>query len=202
MQQAQFQEDLEYVKNMIENNRRQLLDNGINYLTTTVFVALGVIVSYILGINGKESLLPFIWIPLIFILIGVNYYLQMKVYKRAKTKKTFIGKIFNAVWLACGIPIFLITMLHFITGLISLPAMFISISAILGIAYYLTGIINDLKFMQYLAFGWWVGTLLALLWAYIGEEYQLALFFAVLVVVQQLIPGVIIFSKWRKAQNV
>lgn len=202
MEHAQFQEDLEYVKSMIENNRRQLLDNGINYLTTTVFVALGVIVSYILGINGKESLLPYIWIPLIFLLIVVNYYLQLKVYKKTKTKKTFIGKIFTAVWLACGIPILLITVLHFITGLISLQAMFIAISAILGIAYYLTGIINDLKFMQYLAFGWWAGTLLSLIWAYIGKEYQLALFFSVLVVVQQFIPGVIIFSKWRKAQNV
>ncbi len=201
MEQAQFQEDLEYVKSMIENNRRQLLDNGINYITAAIFVSVGVVASYLLGINGKENLLPYLWIPLVILLVGTNIYFQKKAEKK-NVKRTFISKIFNAMWLSCGIPIFIITMLHFITGLISLPAMFISVSAIMGIGYFLTGVINELKFMIYLAFVWWGGTVLALLWAYIGEDYQLALFFSVLVVIQQIIPGVIIFGKWRKAQNV
>lgn len=198
---TQFHEDLQFVKNMIENNRRQLIDNGINYLTTAVFVSIGVIISYILGSNGQTAALPYVWIPLIALLITVNFILQKKAEKKT-TKKTFIGKVFSALWLACGIPILIITLIHFITGLISLQALFISVSAILGIGYYLTGVINDLKFMMYLSFIWWAGTTVAMLWSFIGEEYQLALLFSVLVVVQQIIPGVIIFAKWRKANNV
>ncbi len=201
MENSQFHEDLQYVKSMIENNRRQLIDNGVNYITNAAFVTVGVIASYFLGINGHEDFLPYLWVPLVLLLISANLFFKKKVEKK-NIKKTFIAKIFNAMWLACGIPIFIITMLHFVTGLIALPAMFIAVSAIMGIGYYLTGVINDLKFMEYLAFGWWAGTVLSLLWVYIGEEYQLGLFFSALVVVQQIIPGVIIYGKWRKANNV
>lgn len=201
MENTHFQEDLEYVKNMIENNRRRLIDNGVNYITNAVFVSIGVIISYILGLNGQEEFLSFVWIPIVITLLVVNYILQKKLEKK-EIKKTFISKIFDAVWLACGIPILTITLLHFIVGIFPLTTMFISISAILGIGYYLTGVINNLKFMEYLAFGWWAGTLLSLSWVYIGEEYQLALFFSALVIIQQIVPGIIIYRKWRTANNV
>lgn len=200
MENQQFQEDLRYVKSMIENSRRRLIDNGINYLTTAVFVGLGVIVSYIMGINGKQDLLPYLWLPLIFLLIIANLFLQKKMEKKS-AKHTFIGKIFDAVWLSCGISISIITLLYFITLSIQLSTLFIAISAILGIGYYLTGVINELPFMKYLAYVWWIGTILSLLWNYIGADYQLALLFSALVVIQQAIPGIIIYRKWRKVNN-
>jgi len=200
MENEQFQEDIRFVKSMIENNRRRLIDNGINYITTAIFVGIGVIVSYILGISGKQNILPYLWIPLIILLIAANLFLQSKIEKKV-IRHTFISKIFNAVWLACGIPILIITLFYFLSGSIQLSIMFIAISAILGIGYYLTGIINELKFMMYLAYVWWIGTILSLLWNYIGADYQLALLFSGLVVIQQIIPGVIIYRKWRKLNN-
>lgn len=200
MENQQFQEDLRYVKSMIENSRRRLIDNGINYLTTAVFVGIGVIVSYILGVNGQQDVLPYLWIPLIFLMVIANIFLQSKIEKKS-TKHTFIGKIFDAVWLSCGISISIITLLYFITLSIQLSTLFIAISAILGIGYYLTGVINELPFMKYLAYVWWIGTILSLLWNYIGANYQLALLFSALVVIQQAIPGIIIYRKWRKVNN-
>lgn len=200
MESAQFQEDLQYVKSMIENNRRRLIDNGITYIITAVFVGIGVVVSYFLGINGKQSILPYLWIPLIILLVAVNIFLQSKLEKKVLTR-TFIGKIFDAVWLACGIPILIITLFYFLTASIQLSTLFIAISAILGIGYYLTGVINELIFMKYLAYIWWFGTILSLFWNYIGADYQLALLFSALVVIQQTIPGIIIYRKWRKVNN-
>lgn len=200
MENQQFQEDLQYVKSMIENSRRRLIDNGINYLTTAVFVGIGVIVSYILGVNGQQDILPYLWIPLIFLMVIANIFLQSKIQKKS-IKHTFIGKIFDAVWLSCGISISIITLLYFITLSIQLSTLFIAISAILGIGYYLTGVINELPFMKYLAYIWWIGTILSLLWNYIGADYQLALLFSAIVVIQQAIPGIIIYRKWRKVNN-
>lgn len=200
MENEHFQDDLQYVKSMIENNRRRLIDNGVNYITTAVFVGIGVIVSYFLGINGKQNVLPYLWIPLIIILVAANIFLQSKLEKKI-VKRTFISKIFDAVWLACGIPIFIITLVYFLTASIQLSTLFILISAILGVGYYLTGVINELIFMKYLAYVWWIGTILSLLWNYIGADYQLALLFSVLVVIQQAIPGIIIYRKWRRVNN-
>ncbi len=200
METTQFQEDLSYVKEMIENNRRNLVDNGMMYISNGLFVAVGVVISYILGSEGRTDLFPYLWLPLIATLLVVNFFIQKK--KEMKTtKKTFISKIFDAVWFACGIPILIITILHFTTSLISLSGLFIAVSAVLGIGYYLTGVINDLGFMKVLAFGWWAGTVLSILWNYIGEEHHLALLFSALVLLLEVIPGIVIYRKYKRLYN-
>lgn len=200
METTQFQEDLNYVKQMIENNRRSLIDNGMMYISNGIFIAVGVIASYILGMQGRDDLLPYLWLPIVALLLIVNFFIQKKKEKN-NAKKTFISKIFDAVWMACGIPILIITILHFTTNTVSLTGMFVAVSAVLGIAYYLTGVINDLGFMKILAFGWWSGTVLSVLWNYIGEEYQLALLFSVLVLLLEVIPGIVIHRKYKRLYN-
>ncbi len=200
METTQFQEDLQYVKQMIDNNRRSLIDNGLMYISTGLIIAVGVIAAYILGTQNRTDLFPYLWLPLIAVMIVVNYFVQKKSEKK-KVKKTFISKIFDSVWFACGIPLLVITILHFTTAAISLPGLFIAASAILGIGYYLTGVINDLSFMKVLAFGWWAGTVLSMLWNYIGEEYQLALLFSALVLLLEVIPGIVIYRKYKRLYN-
>ncbi|MFC2084090.1 hypothetical protein ACFLS9_03455 [Bacteroidota bacterium] len=200
MEGNQIQEDIHFIKKMIENNRRTLVDNGIMFISTGVYVFVGSTISYILGIYGKVDLLPVLWICLMAILIVFNLIIQRKAAKE-QTKKTFSSKIFSATWSACGIPIVIIAVLFFTTGKGSPQALFVSISSILGIGYFLTGVINDLKFMKVLAFGWWVGTVLSFLWEYIGEEYQLSLLFAVLIFVLEIFPGIIIYKKWKRIYN-
>jgi hypothetical protein len=133
-------------------------------------------------------------------LIVFNYMAQKRI-KRKQTRKTFASEIFNATWIACAIPITVVSVLYFIIDAISTSSLFVVVSTILGIGYYLTGIINELKFMKYLAFGWWLGSVTAISWKYIGEEYQLSLLFAMLIFILEVVPGIIIYRKWKRIYN-
>ncbi|PKL88399.1 MAG: hypothetical protein CVV23_10260 [Ignavibacteriae bacterium HGW-Ignavibacteriae-2] len=200
MEKNQLQDDINYIKKMIENNRRSLVDNGIMYISIGVYVVLGASISYLLGTAGKQDLLPPLWLALIIILIIFNLIISRR-FKKKQTRKTFASETFSAVWMACGIPITIISILYFITGGITLSTLFTSISAILGIGYFLTGHINELKFMKILAFGWWLAMITSILWLYIGEEHQLALLFAGLIFILEVIPGIIIYNKWKRVYN-
>lgn len=200
MENDALKEDIVYIKRMIENNRRSLVDNGIMYISIGVFVVIGFTVAYILGINGREDLLPAFWVVLIAVIIAFNIIVQSK-FKKKQTKKTFASEIFNATWSACGIPIAVITLINIFTESIPHVYLFIIISTILGIGYYLTGVINELNFMKLLAFGWWIFSIAAIFWKYIGEVYQLSLLFAGVIFILEVVPGIIIYKKWKQLYN-
>ncbi|MGD8779719.1 MAG: hypothetical protein PVH88_12240 [Ignavibacteria bacterium] len=200
MDRDQLQEDITFIKNMIENNRRLLVDNGIAYISIGVYIVIGVTISYFLEINGKTNFVTPLWLLLMAFLIVFNYMAQKRI-KRKQTRKTFASEIFNATWIACAIPITVVSVLYFIIDAISTSSLFVVVSTILGIGYYLTGIINELKFMKYLAFGWWLGSVTAISWKYIGEEYQLSLLFAMLIFILEVVPGIIIYRKWKRIYN-
>ncbi len=200
MGQNQFKDDISYIRNMIDNNRRTLVDNGITYISIGVYIFTGVIISFIMESNGLKNTQSYIWLTLMIILIVFNLGVQNKLHKK-HTKKTFASKIFAATWIACGIPIFVISVLYLITGNINAPSFFIMVSSVLGVGYFLTGVINELMFMKASAFVWWAGAVLASLWKYIGKEYQLSLIFAALIFVLEIVPGLVIYKKWKRMYN-
>ncbi|MGE5497316.1 MAG: hypothetical protein ACM3Q2_04565 [Syntrophothermus sp.] len=200
MEEKQLIEDVEFIRQMVENNRRSLVDNGISYIATGVFIVVGASISYLLEVTGKGDLLPWLWLSLMALLIAFNIIIQGQIEKRS-IKKTFASRIFADVWLACGMPIIIVSVLFFTTRSIPLNALMACVSSCLGIGYYLTGSINDLKFMKYLAFGWWAGVAVSILWKYIGYDYQLGLLFTALILLLEVIPGIIIYKKWKNTFN-
>lgn len=200
MEENQIRNDVAYIRSMIENNRRSLVDNGITYISIGIYIVVGVVASYILGIKGMTDYLPPLWLVLMGILITFNLIYKKKHGDR-KIPKTFASETFNAVWISCGIPITAISIMYFLVGGIPIQMLFVTISAILGVGYYLTGHINKLPFMKVLAFGWWLGSFAALLWQHIGDETQISLFFAGLIFLFEVIPGVVIYRKWKREYN-
>jgi len=197
VEQNQIHEDIHYIKQMIENNRRALVDNGISYVSIGVFVALGSILSYILIETGNRDMVQIFWLAMMALLIVFNLYIGKRGKKREQ-KKTFASTVFNATWMACAVPVLFVTVIFMTTNLVSVQMLFALISSVLGIGYFLTGIINDLKFMKWLALGWWAGAVLSIFWSYVGEIYQLTLLFAILFTFFEIIPGIIIYRKWKR----
>ncbi len=200
MKNEQIQNDVAYIRNMIENNRRALVDNGVTYISIGVYVVIGVIISYILGLNNLMEFLSPLWLTLMTILIVFNFIYHKKSGAK-RGRKTFASETFNAVWMSCGIPIATLSILYFVVSGIPIEVLFVMISAVLGVGYFLTGQINDLPFMKVLAFCWWLGSVIALLWKHIGDEAQLSLFFAGLIFLLEVIPGIVIYRKWKRVYN-
>jgi len=200
MNDKQIFEDVEYVKQMIANNRRALVDNGIMYIATGVYIVVGVAATFLLDTLGKGSWMSSVWLVLMALLM-LSIVLAQKRIEKGAVKKTFATQIFSGVWFACGIPVLITSILFFVTNDIQLKSFMACVSACMGIGYYLTGVINDLRFMKYLAAGWWAGVALSLLWSRFGQEYQLGLFFSLLIILLEIVPGMIIYKKWKLAAN-
>lgn len=197
MEPVQVTDDIHFLRKMIENNRRVLVDNGIAYISAGVYQVIGSISTYVLIQLGYERIIPVLWVSLMVLLIGFNLVAGRKA-KSKQPARTFAQKTFTATWTACAIPIIIVSLMFFISGTLSLITLFVAVTAIMGIGYYITGYINDLSIMKLFAFGWWLGTVLSAIWPLFGKDYQLALFFCFLFTVLELIPGIIIYTKWKK----
>lgn len=198
MEEHNIREDIQYLRKMMENNRRMLVDNGISYISSGIFVAVGVPISIYLGYKDMIEYTPYLWIGLMIILIIANLILGKK---KSKQPKNFGSDVFNATWKACGIPAAIISFGFFLSDSFTTYPFFMAISAILGIGYYLTGVINKLPFMKILAYCWWAVLIMAIWWNKIGEEYQFSLIFAIMVLLLEVIPGIIIYKKWKYLYN-
>ncbi len=68
------------------------------------------------------------------------------------------------------------------------------ISLIMGAAYYVTGIINDDKFITRLSYGWWIGAIIMFYW----KSYYTFLMFAAMIVLFQILPNLYYYKKHKR----
>jgi len=197
MTQENIEQDLQFIKKTLENNRRKLVDNGVFYILWGVMSVLGTAISYIFINLNMLHILPYFWLGFIIIFFFIQKILDRKT-ESNKHIVTFGWKVFNAVWLSVGITAVLLSTLFFTTSIIPVPVFLGSIAAVFGIAYYLSGIINDLKFLTYLSFAWWTATVILVLWEQFINLYYIAMFFAGLIFFLQVIPGIMIYKKWKR----
>ena len=200
MEVDQMQDDIQYLKRMIENNRRSLVDNGLSYIINGLIVAIGIPIAIMIGYSGYGKFIPYMWLILIAIMIFANIAANKKVEKKSKVK-TFGSQVFSAMWGACGISIIIIFVLSFTSVGMSEVSFYMSISGILAIGYFLTGVINDLKFMKVLAGLWWLNSIISGLWPIFGTIQYLNFFFSFMVLFLQVIPAAIIYKKWKRVNN-
>lgn len=200
MEVDKMQDDIKYLKRMIENNRRSLVDNGLSYIINGLITAIGIPLTILISYNGYQNLIPYIWLILIAVMIFANLLANKKVEKKRKVK-TFGSEVFAALWGACGVSIIIIFVLSFSSAEISSSSFYMSISGILAIGYFLTGVINDLKFMKVLAVLWWLASIVSGLWQTFGSLQNLHFFFSFMILLLQVIPASIIYKKWKRANN-
>ena len=126
----------------------------------------------------------------------IYYMLQQK--KQVKRAQSFMDRIQGAIWGACGtalgIGVFLVVGVRVSNAppISGLYACFVA-SLILGIAYFLSGIANDLKWLRNIGFAWWLGAIAMYLWS---SVHVLAIYAGMLILFQ-VVPGIILRRRYR-----
>lgn len=188
------EEELSFIKKIMEDSRKVTLDNGIGFIMWGVISLLGIGLMYIshyarLGINSA-----YIWVVLFGIGIVHLLYTIRRDQKRDKVK-TFAGSILGAVWVSCTVcSLFVLTLPLFMDvepGRLLLTA----IVFICGIGYYVSGFILRYKWIKINAFIWWA---VGFLNAAVEFPHSQTLFLCSLLLFFQIIPGMILYSKWKK----
>jgi hypothetical protein len=200
METNQIKEDLHHIKEIMQRNQRSLVDNGLSYIINGIGLAIGIPLTILMGYNGLESWIPYVWLVFVPIMVLINILVTKKVEKK-QTIKTFGSEVFKYLWAACGLSIMILFVLSFATSAVDLTSFYIGCSSILAIGYLLTGVINDLPFMKMLSLIWWLTAIVCGIWDRFGSINYMPFFFSFIILVLQLIPASIIFKKWKKAQN-
>ncbi|MDA3860948.1 MAG: hypothetical protein PF445_06955 [Melioribacteraceae bacterium] len=186
-------EDLEFIKNIMQDAKKKMVDNGISMIVWGLIIVTGLLSTYVgIKVNYQFSY-GWNWI----VVIGSGWiYSFIQVYKNKKQPKNrnFAGRVLGHVWFSSGIAMTILGFVGSLSG--AYHGVFISplVSTILGLAYFITGFVLGKPWVTKLSAGWWTGAIIMFLWPYL---YTLLLM-ASMIICFQIIPGIIFNRESKK----
>lgn len=184
-------EDLQYIRKVIEDSKRTLVYNGLDYIVWGVLVIIGLVSTYVL----VESRIYFnyFWVWLALVALGWIFSLVSSNKSKARLPRTFSDRIVSSIWLSSGIAMSIIGFVGPVSG--AFYPVFISplLSVVLGAAYFVTGNVFGSRWFTYLSLGWWAGAIAMFFMPGIHSLVMMALMMLLL----QTIPGIILYRRYK-----
>jgi len=188
------EEEISVIKKIMEDSKKAIVDNGWHYIYWGAIVTAALITNYLMVLNrvsvNSQGMLWFISMTAAAILEGI---IERRRDKQIKVK-TFAGKLLNTLWSASGICMFILGFAGTISGAYNAIMIFPLISIVLGSAYLISGVIQQVKWLSVISLFWWGGALVLLLLPGIHSM----LVFAAMIICFQVTPGVIMFVQSKR----
>lgn len=187
------QEEIAYIKNIINDSRRIIKDDGKGFIIWGILVVIGMLLTYFSIYFNEHTYGWLVW-PVV---IGIGWiYTLVTEIKRGKRSKvsTFAGKILGALWFSCGITMTVIWFIGSYTDAYSGAYITPLISNVLGIAYLVSGVLYGKKWISFLSIGWWGGAVIMFI---LPGLYTFLLFSGMLIFLQTL-PGFILYKQSKR----
>ncbi len=197
MDQNKAIEELEFIKKVMQDSKRTVVDNGMGYIIWGILIVIGLLSTFISVVNQTYG---FYWNWVVVVGIGWIYSLYdiitNRIHKR-KRNKTFTSKILGSIWFATGIGMTILGFLMPITG--ALHGQYISpmLSVLLGIAFFISSVVYDYWWLMMISVGWWIT---AIIMFFVPGIYTM-LIMAGEMLFFQVVPGIILYTKFKKEQQ-
>jgi hypothetical protein len=189
--------ELSVIKKIMEDSRNIALNNGWHYILWGVVVSCALIANYIMALlrvpNNYAGLMWFILMISTAIVAG----LYEKRSDKKRPVKTFAGNLLGALWFAGGIAMFIFGFAGTVSGAYNPVYVCSVISTVLGVTYFVSGEIQQIKWLKWISLGWWAGAIFTFLF---GSIHTL-LIFALMLIFLQTLPGIILNRKYKKEMN-
>jgi hypothetical protein len=192
MEQQAAQEQLEFIKKVIEDSRKLLIYDGKDMIVWGLLVAVGMIMMY----ARFETALtfPVVWLWVTLIGLGWLYSIWKGIQKtKIHRVSTFSGKMMASIWIACGVSMTITGFGLTTSGIIQGPAIIPIMSLFMGVAYFTSGTVLGMRYLYVAGFSWWGAALLTAFW----PGSHTFLIFGLLIIFFHLIPGVLFYKKWK-----
>jgi hypothetical protein len=191
---TQAELELSVIKKIMEDSRSVVLNNGWHYIFWGVVVSAALIANYIMALTG----IAFNYQGLMWLIAMVSAAIIGGIYEKYAEKKrkvkTFAANLLGSLWFAGGIAMFMFGFIGSITkayNAIYIPPI---IGVVLGVTFYTSGAIQQLKMLKNIAYIWWTGAILL----FIFPTVHTLLIFGLMMIFLQVIPGIIIHRKFKK----
>src|SRR5581483_5975240 len=196
------EEELLFIRKIIDESRVAFVEDGKPYIFWGLIVAVGMAVTYISVLIQRDLYTGFVWLGLVLLGWGSIFYYARKKSEQEKRAKNFLDRIAGAIWGACGSTlglgiVLILSQVNFSDGKVPSIHPFYTCffsNMILGIAYFLSGIVNDLKWFRNLGFVWWAGGIVMFLWP---SVHVLGLY-ALMLILFQVVPGMILQRRYKR----
>lgn len=189
-------EELAFLKRVIQDSRRSVVDNGLSFIVWGVLVTIGVGAIYIERLYNGWSWSGWVW--LVAIVSGIIFSILYGRKRSQSPVQTFAGTLLGRLWTALGISMALVGFVGSLSHSIHPMAISPLMACFLAVSYYVSGIIYDLKWFRNLAFGWWIGAIVMFLW---DSPHTLGLY-CVLMIALQIVPGILLYRRWKSQTTV
>ncbi len=197
METSQAQLELSVIKKIMADSRNVVINNGWHYIYWGVLVAGALIANYVMAlmkVGGQYQ--GMMWLVLMVGGAITEAIIERRVEKKRRVK-TFAGQLLGSLWTASGISMFMFgfvgTMTHAYSPLYISPI----ISTLLGVSYFTSGAIQQIKWLQFLSIGWWAGAIVL----FILPSVHTLIIFAGMMICFQTIPGIILYRKSKSESS-
>ncbi len=194
METRQAELELSLIKKMMDDSRKISLDNGWHFIYWGSLVTAALLINYILIITrSSPDYIGWMWF---IMMIGgaIAGGILEKRHEKKKQVHTIAGRIIGSLWFASGIAMFIYGFLGSVSGGYNPVYICPVISTSLGISYYTSGEIQQIRLLKNIAFGWWAGAILL----FFLPGIHTLLIFAIMMICFQIVPGIMLNKKFKK----
>ncbi len=188
------EEEISVIKTIMEDSRKAVVENGWHYIYWGSIVTTAIIVNYLMVLYDiskfAQGILWFFSMPAAAIVEGI---IERKKEKHTKVK-TFAGRLINSLWTGAGVCMFILGFAGSLSGAYNAIMIFPLISIVLGSAYLVSGVIQQVKWLSVISVFWWLGAVILLLL----PGMHSMLIFAGMLVFFQIVPGVLLYVKSKR----
>lgn len=184
-------EDLSYIKQIISDSKKTVVDNGVGFIIWGILISIALLFNYFAIVAELYGWTLYIWIAAIGIGWLITFYDNIR-HKKKRVPSTYASKILGSVWMSLGV---VMTIIGFAaTTLGALKGVYINsfMSLQIGIGFIVTGTIYNNRNMKLLGIAWWLGALVMMAW----PGVQVLLIMAFMMIFLQVVPGIIIYKKY------
>jgi hypothetical protein len=188
------QEQLDFIKKVMEETRRDITGDGIDFLRWGILTSIGIFLTYFyILFRWPDVHIWFIWV----VVIGLGWIFSIRsILKIRKARATsYTGRIVGRIYGGYGVASTILGFIGPLCGAYGSNYIVAVISAILGAAYYGTSLIFGSRWMAIIAVGWWCGSIIM----FAFPSMHTLLLFGVMMICFQVIPGFIIYRANTKA---
>jgi len=192
MDREQAQQEIVFIKKIIEDTQRNFVNNGKIFLLWSIVAIFAIFMKFIKEVLAFEFNNLWIYIPM-FIMGAIGNYFLKKIPNQGKQVKSFSQNIIDGIWGGIGITIALLVIVGYITGGVKSWAIPPIVASIFGSLHYMSGIVSGSSWIKYSSLGWWGASVFMFIFP---GEYSVLLL-AGLLFFLQLIPGIVLYKKWK-----
>lgn len=192
MNHDQVQQEISIIKNMIEKTKRETAESGHLFIFMGIAAAVFVLIISLLELYKLFDLILPAMIALAIINGIIGFFVVTKIEKKEKAT-TYPKTVVLTLWFVCSMTILMLTFLFPFLNVYPFRALPVLVSLILGIAVFISGVIYEMRAIQWLSLSWWIG---ACLMALSQSEFRFLIMIAS-IVIGWIIPGGILNKQYK-----